>query len=119
MKYNCIIIDAADDFDEVTVKVGKAYIVGFVNSGITKEIGDEAEIEITLFDDLEIYKSELNKISIERNGDSFSYSLYGILDVDNCILKSTIDFIIDKEELYSKEKSSEHVGTHIEQLMCA
>ncbi len=95
-----MIIAVDDDCDEITIKIGNTYIVGFVNSGITKKIGDEVEIEITLFDDLDIYKSDWNKISIERLGDSFSYSLYGILDVDNSILKSTIDFVINKEELY-------------------
>lgn len=53
-----------------------------------------------LYDGLKMYKSNINRTAIIRNGDSFSYSLYGILDVNNCILKSDIDFSIDKEELY-------------------
>lgn len=53
-----------------------------------------------LYDDLEISEIDFNKTAMERMGDSFSYSLYGILDVDNSILKSAIDFAIDREELY-------------------
>lgn len=100
MKHNCTIIDIDDDYGEVTIKVGEEYIVGFVDSGVLKEIGDEAQVEILLYDDLEISEIDFNKTAIERMGDSFSYSLYGILDVDNSILKSVIDFAIDREELY-------------------
>lgn len=98
MKYSCTIIDVVGDV--VTIKVGQVYIVGFVNSGVSKNIGDEVKGDILLYDDLKIYKSNINETAIIRNGDSLSYSLYGILDIDNCILKSDIDFSIDKEELY-------------------
>lgn len=99
MEYNCTIIDVIGD--EVTIKVEQIYIVGFANSGVSKNIGDEVKVDILLYDDLKICKSDKNETAIIRNGNSFSYSLYGILDVDNCILKSDIDFSIDKEELYN------------------
>lgn len=35
MKNNCTIIDVIDD--EVTIKVGQVYIVGFANSGVQKK----------------------------------------------------------------------------------
>lgn len=98
MKYNCTIINIDDD--EVTIGVGEVQIVGFVNSGLSKEIGEEAEVDILLFDDLKICKSDIDENAIDRNGDTFSYSLYGILDICKCTLKSCIDFEIDKEELY-------------------
>ena len=98
MKYNCIIVNVNDE--EVTVKIGNVYITGFVNSGILKKVGDITIVEVLLYDDLEICKSDIGKASIVRKGNSFSYSLYGRLNVDSCILKSDIDFEIDKEELF-------------------
>lgn len=98
MKHDCTIIDVIGDV--VTIKVGQVYIVGFVNSGVSKNIGDEVQGDILLYGDLKICKSNINESAIIRNGDMLSYSLYGILDIDNCILKSDIEFSIDKEELY-------------------
>lgn len=99
MKYNCKIINIVDD--EVTVRIGDACITGFVNCGIVKEIGQEAIVEILLYDDLEITQCDEKKISIERKNQSFAYSLFGTLDIDKGILKSVIDFEIDEEELYN------------------
>ena len=93
MKYDCEIINIVED--EVTVRIGDACITGFVNCGIMKKIGQEAIVEVLLYDDLEIAK-----LSIERKNQTFEYSLFGILDIDRGILKSVINFEIDKEELY-------------------
>lgn len=60
MKYNCKIINVVDD-DEVTIRIGDTYITGFVNCGIIKEIGQEATVEISLYDDLEITQCDEKK----------------------------------------------------------
>ncbi len=99
MKYNCKIINI--DEDEVTVQIGDVCLTGFVNCGVDKNIGQEAIVEILLYDDLEITQYDENMISIERKAQTFGYSIFGTLDIDNGILKSLINFQIDKEELYN------------------
>jgi len=99
MKYNCEIINIVED--EVTVRIGDACITGFVNCGITKKKGQEALVEILLYDDLEITQCDEKKLSIERKNQTFEYSLFGILDIARGILKSVINFEIDEEELYN------------------
>ena len=71
MKYNCIIKNIDDD--EITIKIGNTSITGFCNTGVLKQKGDTAEVEI---------------------------SLYGILNIDKSILESDINFEIDLEELF-------------------
>lgn len=100
MKYNCTIIDTNDDFNEVTIEIKNIFITGFSNSGISARVGNEVEVNIQLYDDLEISESNINKNTIIRKDNTFSYSIYGILDVDNCLLKSVINFEIDKECLF-------------------
>ena len=56
MKYNCEIINIVDD--EVTIRIGNVCITGFVNCGVTKRIGQEAIVEILLYDDLEIMQCD-------------------------------------------------------------
>lgn len=97
MQYNCIIVNS--DEEEVTIKVDDIYITGFVNSGITKKNGEEAMVDIQLYDDLEITESDKSEDCIIRKENTFAYSLYGVLDIANSILKSEIDFEIDSEEL--------------------
>ena len=99
MKYNCEIINIVED--EVTVRIGDACITGFVNCGIIKKIGQEAIVEILLYDDLEITQCNEKKVSIERKNETFEYSLFGTLDIAKGILKSVINFEIDEEELYN------------------
>lgn len=99
MTYNCKIIDI--DEEEVTVKIGETCITGFVNCGMTKKIGEETVIDILLYDDLEVTQCGENKCGIEREAKTFKYSLFGTLDIANAILKSIINFEIDKEELFN------------------
>ena len=99
MKYDCEIINVLED--EVTVKIGDACITGFVNCGVPKKIGHVVSVEILLYDDLVITQCDEIKISVERKGKTFEYSLFGILDIESGILKSVIDFEIDREELYN------------------
>lgn len=98
MKYKCTIVDINDE--EITIKIGNAHITGFSNSGVSKKIGEETMVDILLYDDLEISGSNKCENCIERKGNSFAYSLYGILDIDHSVLKSEIDFEIDVEELF-------------------
>lgn len=98
MKYNCIIKNIDDD--EITIKIGNTSITGFCNTGVLKQKGDTAEVEISLYDDLEISLCNDHDKEIVRRGNSFSYSLYGILNIDKSILESDINFEIDLEELF-------------------
>lgn len=99
MKYNCKIVNIAED--EITVRIGEASVTGFVNCGVDKEIGQEAIVEIILYDDLEITQCIEEKVSVERIHKTFKYSLFGTLDVEKGILKSLINFEIEKDELYN------------------
>lgn len=98
MKYECIIVYT--DEDEITINIDDVYITGFANSGVLKKEGDKAFVELILYDDIEICTSDISEAKIERDGNTFSYSLYGILDIDKCMLLSLINFKIDKNELF-------------------
>ena len=99
MIYDCRIINA--DEDEVTVQIGDVTITGFANCGVDAEIGEEIKVDILLYDDIEIELSEDNKMCIERLGKTLKYSILGILDIENAVLKSLVDIEIDQEELYN------------------
>lgn len=98
MKYNCRIESVEEE--EVTIKIENVDIVGFSNVGVLKAIGEETVVDIVLYGDLEISETDRMDDSIVRNGNTYAYSLYGTLDIDHCILKSKIDFEIDKRELF-------------------
>lgn len=99
MKYNCKLLSIVDE-DEITVKIGDVQLTGFANSGVTESIGKELMVDISLYDDLEIYESDSKTVSIERKGKSFAYSLYGTLNLDKALLESVINFEIEADELY-------------------
>ena len=98
MKYNCVIKEIEDD-DEVTFKIENVIITGFVNMGISIPVDEETEVEIELYDDIEIEESNIHEKAILSKG-TYSYSIYGVLDIDNSIISSTLDFSIDRECLY-------------------
>lgn len=98
MRYNCTVVNFNEE--EVTIKIGDVYLTGFANSGILKKNGEKTMVDILLYDDLEISESDKCENCILRQGNTFAYSLYGVLDVDNSVLKSEIDFEIDAEELF-------------------
>lgn len=101
MKYNCTIISKSqEDEYEITVLIEDTYITGFDRFGTLKEIGDTTVVEITLFDDLKIVECDVKKVEIERKNKTFAYALFGILDIDEKVLRSAINFEIDKEILY-------------------
>ena len=90
MKYNCVIKDIEDD-EEVTIKIGNVIITGFVNMGISIPIDTETEVEIE--------ETHIHEKTILSKG-TYSYSIFGVLDIDNSIISSTLDFSIDRECLY-------------------
>lgn len=98
MQYDCIIKRIIDD-EEVTVKIGNVEITGFVNCGCDKSIGDNCKVDMLLYDDLVICELFDEQVFAIRKGEAYSYEIRGILDVENSLLKSAIDFEVDKEEL--------------------
>lgn len=98
MKYTCTIIDVSDD--EITVLINNTDITGFSNKGILADVGTEIEVEISFFDDLKISKSNQRKPHIWKRGDSLSYSIIGILNVEKARIESLIDFDLDCDDLY-------------------
>lgn len=99
MKYPCKIVGIDDE--EVTVEIEKNYITGFVNCGTKIGIGEKAIVDIELYGDLEITQCNEYKPYIERKAKTFQYTLWGILDIDNAMLHSTINFDISIEELFN------------------
>ncbi len=98
MIYNCKIIDINEE--EVTLKIGDICITGFTNCGVRKEIGEEAIVDISLYDDLKIIQCGRAKPGIEREGKTLKYALFGTLDITNAVLKSVIDFEVAKNQLF-------------------
>lgn len=98
MKYNCVIKEIEDD-EEVTIKIENTIITGFVNMGLSIPIDTKTEVEIEFYDDIEIEETNIQEKSILSKG-TYSYSIFGILDIDNGIISSTLDFSIDREYLY-------------------
>ena len=100
MKYECTIKNHNEE--EVTVEVGGIEIVCFCNSGCIFSVGDQTTCELTLFDDLLIEATDEQAI-IERKPGSYSYNIVGLLDVDNKLLNSIIDFSIDESYIWEAQ----------------
>ena len=119
MKYKCV-INQIDD-EEITIDINGNEIVCFCNSGCNYNIGDSATCELTLYDDLTI--EETNKSEgIQRLNSSYSYKIVGVLDVDNQMIKSCIDFALDDEDIwdvaYLDSKMVEVEVTRIDIMFC-
>ena len=97
MKYNCVIQTA--DEEEVTIMIGKTKITGFANKGFDYSSGEKVNVEIEFFGDLIIKKNGIQEKKILYNG-AYSYVICGILDVDDGLIKSEINFSIDRYYLY-------------------
>jgi len=96
MNYKCIILNV--DEEEVVIKIKDISIYCFCNIGTLLSKGDKATVNLDLYD---IQITEINdKIGIYRKGNTYAYDIIGILDINNSILKSCINFPIDREELY-------------------
>ena len=88
------------DNEEITIDIKGIEIICFCNSGCNHNIGDEIVRELTFYDDLQI--EETNKIeSVNRIGFTYSYKIIGILDVDNKVINSCIDFHIDESDIWN------------------
>lgn len=98
MMYKCKIIGIQDD--EVTILINDTEITGFVNRGILFDVGTKTEVVLEFYDKLVIKKSNSDKAYIERMGNSFSYLIVGILNVDEMKIHSIIDFHLDPEDLF-------------------
>ena len=98
MLYDCKIINIEEE--EITIKIGNVYITGFTNCSVNKGIGEAAVVDISLYDGLKLSPCEENKCGIERKNNTFCYAIFGTLDVYKSVLKSVINFEIDKEELF-------------------
>ena len=99
MKYNCTIVEIEDDV--VTVSIDDIELTGFFNAGITNETFDEINIKIELYGDLKIEVETRHEKELVKCGDSLAYSISGILDIDNSVLHSLLDFKIDPNILYN------------------
>lgn len=98
MKCKCTIIDAIDD--EVTILINNTDITGFSNKGFLLDIGFETEVEMSFYGNLKISKSNQEKPHIWKKGDSLSYSIIGILNVEKARIESLIDFDLELGDLY-------------------
>ena len=74
-------------------------------------------VDISLYDDLKLSLCEENKCGIERKNNTFCYIIFGTLDICNSVLKSVINFEIDKEELFDYGYlDGKHVKTDVIRL---
>lgn len=97
MNYECVIQDVVDD--EVTIKIRDTIIVCYANCGCEKNVGDICNVTIDIYDDIQICESNNERFEIIRQGNSLSYYICGVLDVENHMIRSLIDFDIDDNML--------------------
>ena len=98
MKYSCTIVNIEDE--EVTVKINGIELTGFVSQGVNKKVGDKVVVEIELYDDIMFQKEKVEEKKLCRIGLSYTYYIYGILDIDQCKIQSVIDFTIEPYEIF-------------------
>ncbi|SCY39593.1 hypothetical protein [Butyrivibrio sp. INlla14] len=98
MYHNCFI--KAVDEEEITIEIDGVELVCFCNVGTTHVAGDKVKCELSLYDDYSVCECDDEECRLERVGKTYSYKIYGILDVDNRIFKSDIDFEIDDDSIY-------------------
>lgn len=99
MKYKCIIIDVQEDV--VTILVNNTEITGLSNRGTLLDIGVETEVEISFFDDIKIFESNQKKACMHKKGDSLSYSIIGILNVEKVRIESLVNFNLELGDLFN------------------
>ncbi|MCR3758506.1 hypothetical protein KYB31_05785 [Clostridium felsineum] len=89
--------------EEIIVNVDGQELRCFTPYGIEKDInlGDKysADIEAQFYDDieLEIIQEDIKKI--ECIGETFSHYIYGKVDIDKCVIKSSIEIKLDEWDL--------------------
>lgn len=100
MKYSCTIKNIEEEYD-VTIQINNLVLVGLDYFGISeKEIGKKKWVEIELFDEIKIVPAQKNIKNIKRVGDSFSYVITGILDINKSSIHSLIDFDLSPNILF-------------------
>ena len=86
--------------EEVTINIDRIIITGFCNSSTTKKSGTNCLVELQFFDKLIFEESEQKEEKICRIGSTYEYVITGRLDVDNLMLYSSINFELEKEDIF-------------------
>ena len=97
MIYECEIKGV--DEEEVIIEIDGIEIVCFCNSGCNYSIGYHTTCELDLFGDLLIEESQ-EHVFLERKANTYSYNVVGVLDVENKLLRSCIDFSINESAIW-------------------
>ena len=93
MYYKAIIEDVVDEL-YIRVKINDCYLWCFSNIGYDGYIGDEVSCGLELFGDLSF--SEVTGKKDISLIDGISYSISGLLNINNGVLESLINFDIDE-----------------------
>lgn len=99
MKAICTIKKVVDE-DTVEIEIERVRLLCFASKGINHQVGDKVVIELNLFDDIEIIRSEIEHPLIRKGESFFAYYINGILDIDTNSILSVIDFSLESEDLY-------------------
>lgn len=99
MQYNCIVKSIEDD-DVLTIQIHDVMLTGFLNTGTIISVEEQCMLFVEIYDDVELTKSQVQEKSISRIGNSLSYYIIGVLDIDESVIHSVLDFNIDKELLF-------------------
>lgn len=97
MKYDCVIKKIEEE--EVIVVIKGLELACFCNTGTVLNEGDETVCELSFYGDYEFDRYYGEK-SILRNADTYSYTIAGVLDVDQKVLGSVIDFSLEESDLW-------------------
>ncbi|MGX7150186.1 hypothetical protein [Enterococcus ureasiticus] len=102
MKYKAKIISENPDIEEeVRIEIEGIELLCFVEEyKCPIEIGKlyDIELDIVIFDDLEIEKSDLKIKELVQQGDSFSYYIHGIFYPADQIIDAGIDIDLENED---------------------
>lgn len=97
MSYYCEIKNI--DNEEITIEIEDYEIICFCNIGCDYKVGDKVFCELAFYDDIEIKESNESK-KIERINSSYTYRIIGILDVNEKMIKSIIDFRVEDADIW-------------------
>lgn len=90
--------------EEVIVNIDGQQIRCFMSygSGSEIEIGNQyyADIEVEIFDDLDVKEVEKSVKEMQCINQTFACYITGKLNIDNSKIESTIDIYLDEEDLY-------------------
>lgn len=92
MIYSCLI--KANNESDVLVSTNNVDLLCFSNIGIYGDVGDVIPLDIDVYDEFEISKSNCNEKSVKHIS-GYQYKITGILNVDKGGVDSLIFFPID------------------------